>query len=638
MIGSVIENYKIISMLGEGGMGVVYKALDMKLERFVALKILGSQAVNNPQFIERFKREARNQAKLNHPNIVPVYGFTDQNGILGIAMEFVEGETLEHMVIRKKRLDPFEALYITKQICAGVGYAHSKGFIHRDIKPSNIIINKEGVIKIMDFGISKSIAEKGITKTGTKIGTILYMSPEQIKAEEPTRQSDIYSIGITLYEMLIGKTPFDYGTEYEIMEGHLKKVPARVSLSITTIPPEIDKIVGKAIDKNQLKRYKDCEEFESEIETALTKYDTGKSANQQNSATSGGTKKEKSEKLRLFIITLVILGLFTGLGYILFSAISDFWPSITKQRTGETTDTSSTHYSNNPLYVPKTSWIPLTSGVTSNLNSVDFINYSLGYIVGDNGTLLKTIDGGNQWVALTAPDSINYYDVKFNGTSAVFISGEKGKLFKSTDEGTTWNPVNTRLTETLFKITFTGTGTGFVVGSRGAMLRTTDNGSSWNTVNLPTQSLLYSIHFADTKTGFTVGWNGTMLKSTDGGYSWKQLPAFTDKYFKDVHFINDKTGFVTAAGGEIYKTSDGGENWSKIETKTLSGLMSILFLDANQGIITGNKGEILESNDGGATWKVGSSGNYFSLNKVVESENQKIYIVGFNGIILTNKN
>lgn len=638
MIGSVIENYKIISMLGEGGMGVVYKALDMKLERFVALKILGSQAVNNPQFIERFKREARNQAKLNHPNIVPVYGFTDQNGILGIAMEYVEGETLERMVIRKKRLDPFEALFITKQICAGVGYAHSKGFIHRDIKPSNIIINKEGVIKIMDFGISKSIAEKGITKTGTKIGTILYMSPEQIKAEEPTRQSDIYSIGITLYEMLIGKTPFDYGTEYEIMEGHLKKVPARVSLSITTVPPEVDKIVGKAIDKNQMKRYKDCEEFENEIEIALSKYDAGKSQSQQASAAATSTKKEKSEKLRLFVITLVILGLFSGLGYILFTAISDFWPSITKQRSGEVTDTSSTNYTNNPLYVPKTSWIPLVSGVTTNLNSVDFINYSLGFIAGDNATLLKTSDGGNSWVQLPVPDSINFSDVRFNGTSAIFLAGEKGKLFKSTDEGVSWSQINTRISETLFRISFTGNGTGFVVGSRGAMIRTTDNGGSWYTVNLPTQSLLYSIHFSDTKTGFAVGWNGTILKSTDGGYNWKQLPAFTDKYFKDVHFLSDKVGFVTAAGGEIYKTADGGENWTKIETKTLSGLMSILFLDANRGLITSNKGEILETDDGGVNWKVSSSGNYFALNRAVLSENSKIYIVGYNGIILTNKN
>ncbi|MCA0201766.1 MAG: serine/threonine protein kinase [Proteobacteria bacterium] len=135
-----------------------------------------------------------------------------------------------------------EALDILQQILRGVGYAHQKGFIHRDIKPSNVMMDADGVAKIMDFGISKSIYEKGITKTGTKIGTLLYMSPEQINAEEPTRQSDIYSIGITFYEMLSGLTPFESGTEYEIMQGHLKKPAPKLSATIPGLPPMIDKI------------------------------------------------------------------------------------------------------------------------------------------------------------------------------------------------------------------------------------------------------------------------------------------------------------------------------------------------------------------------------------------------------------
>ncbi|MDP3684487.1 MAG: serine/threonine-protein kinase, partial [Ignavibacteria bacterium] len=212
MIGSIVENYKVVSVLGEGGMGIVYKAFDIKLERFVALKVLNQTGALNSNFVERFKREAKNQAKLNHPNIVSVYGFTEQNGILGIVMEYVEGETLEKLITRKCKLETKEALTILQQMLEGVGHAHSKNFIHRDIKPSNIILNKEGIVKIMDFGISKALFDKGITKTGTKIGTLLYMSPEQIRAEDPTKQSDIYSIGITLYEMLSGKTPFDKGT------------------------------------------------------------------------------------------------------------------------------------------------------------------------------------------------------------------------------------------------------------------------------------------------------------------------------------------------------------------------------------------------------------------------------------------
>ena len=221
MVGGIIENYKIISVLGEGGMGIVYKGFDLKLERYVAIKILNSQALLNPQFVARFKREAKNQAKLNHPNIVPVYGFAEANRTLGIVMEYVEGETLENIIERNGKLGLLESLNVLKQILAGADYAHSKGFVHRDLKPSNIIISTEGVAKIMDFGISKSMFEsQGITKTGTKIGTILYMSPEQIKAMEPTAQSDIYSIGISIFEMLRGKTPFDVGNEFQIMEAH----------------------------------------------------------------------------------------------------------------------------------------------------------------------------------------------------------------------------------------------------------------------------------------------------------------------------------------------------------------------------------------------------------------------------------
>lgn len=168
MVGAIVGSYKIISKLGEGGMGVVYKALDLKLERFVALKILNAQTSQSAQFIERFKREARNQAKLNHPNIIPVYGFIDEQGYLGIAMEYVDGETLEQIIDRKGSLELGETLDILQQILRGVGYAHQKGFIHRDIKPSNVMMDSDGVAKIMDFGISKSIYEKGITKPGQR--------------------------------------------------------------------------------------------------------------------------------------------------------------------------------------------------------------------------------------------------------------------------------------------------------------------------------------------------------------------------------------------------------------------------------------------------------------------------------------
>ncbi|NUN09373.1 MAG: protein kinase [Ignavibacteriaceae bacterium] len=632
MIGSVIENYKIISVLGEGGMGVVYKALDMKLERFVALKILGTQSLNSSQFIERFKREARNQAKLNHPNIVPVFGFTDDNGILGIAMEYVEGETLEKIIFRKKRLEVVEALNIIKQVLAGVGYAHSKGFIHRDIKPSNIIISREGTVKIMDFGISKSIFEKGITKTGTKIGTILYMSPEQIRAEEPTRQSDIYSIGITLYEMLTGITPFDYGTEYDIMEGHLKKTPQRVSLTINTIPPEVDKIVAKALDKLAIKRYKSCDEFNEELEPVILRY------SQKAPTTYKEAKKEPVQrsgfihKTKITLLTAVILGMFLGLAYLLFQAISDFWPSITKLEPKSVEDTTS-GVKNSPKYVEKSNFAQLSTGISGNLNSVYFVDEYLGIACGEAGTIIKTTDGGEAWQIVNFPDSISLFDVRFSSAGSGFLIGEGGRIYKTTDLGDTWVRVPVQVNESLFSIEFVDNSNGFIVGSKGMVLRTTNSGNNWYQVRVPTSNLLYNLAFADNSTGFIVGWNGTVLKTNNGGVSWETVPSFTDKYLRDVALIDQNIGIVCGAGGEVFRTSDGGKSWTSISTASTSGLASVLFVNDSRGLIVSTRGEILESFDGGNSWKINPSGNYFSLSKIAAS-GKNLYVAGFNGVVL----
>ncbi|MFA7290491.1 MAG: serine/threonine-protein kinase, partial [Melioribacteraceae bacterium] len=225
LIGKTIDNYKIVSVLGKGGMGIVYKAYDTKLDRYVAIKMLTPQMTDKTRFIDRFKREAKNHAKLSHPNIVTVYGFIEYSDFLGIVMEYVEGESLDKVLQRQGRIHLYDIIYIMRQVLYGMGYAHKKGFVHRDIKPSNIMLNKEGITKIMDFGISKSLLDKDLTKTGSKVGTVFYMSPEQVKGLDVTHLSDVYSLGCTLYEMAAGNPPFNFETEYEIMEAQIKKKP-----------------------------------------------------------------------------------------------------------------------------------------------------------------------------------------------------------------------------------------------------------------------------------------------------------------------------------------------------------------------------------------------------------------------------
>lgn len=633
MVGSVIENYKIMSVLGEGGMGVVYKALDMKLERFVALKILSAQSAGNPQFIERFKREARNQAKLNHPNIVPVYGFTDEDGVLGIVMEYVEGETLEKIVSRKKRLEPVESLNIIKQILQGVGYAHSKGFIHRDIKPSNIIISKEGAVKIMDFGISKSMFDKGITKTGTKIGTILYMSPEQIRAEEPTRQSDIYSIGVTFFEMLIGKTPFDFGTEYEIMEAHLKRNPGRVSGNLDSIPPEIDKIVGKALEKSPVKRYPTCEEFLEDIEVLLAKVDKHAKAPQK---VRDKSRESRAYKIRVTLMTIFALTLFVALAAFFFSQIRDALNMFHIREFGATSDTTA-GYKNSANYQLIINWKKLNSGTTQNLNSVFFIDNNIGYACGEHGTVITTTDAGENWKTLNTPDSITFNDIWFLGSQSGLVVGEKGKIFKTEDGGNSWTPITTGVGETLLKIVFLSNGSGFIIGGHGVLLRSVDRGNSWSRLNSNTDRLLYSIYFPDNTKGYIVGRDGLLLRTEDGGYSWAASQLQTDNYLKDIFFTDTKTGFISGGGGQLLKTTNTGAEWQVRKCPSSAGLFSILFVDASRGFIVSNKGEILETRDNGDTWELKQSGNFNSLARLSKTQNNTVFACGYNGTILRSR-
>ncbi len=634
MIGSIIENYKIISVLGEGGMGIVYKAFDLKLERFVAIKILSPHALLNPQFIARFKREAKNQAKLTHPNIVPVYGFTEDNHTLGIVMEYVEGETLEHLIKRKSRLSSIESLTILKQILTGVGYAHSKGFVHRDIKPSNVIINNEGTIKIMDFGISKSIYDsKGITKTGAKLGTILYMSPEQIKALEPTNQSDIYSIGITFYEMLNGKTPFEDGTDFEIMEAHLKKNPPKLSTILDEVPSQIDNIISKALNKSLEKRYQTCEDFFADVEDLFIEL-INPSPNKKTKrkiTTSEFTNGKPSlfAKIRFYLMAFLFFGLFALLFYFVFATVSQFWKNSNENK--------GTNLSTNSNEINNLKWKIISTPTNRSLNSICYVNDSVCYACGDQGIVLKTNNAGNSWNTLNDSSEINLYDIKFLSENLGFIVGEKGTILRTDNGGQSWQKITSDSANTYFKIyLLKNSSIGFIVGSNGVILKTSDTGNSWLIKSSPTNEILFGVSFSDFNNGVIVGWNGTILKTSDQGENWIEENKITDKYLRDICFLDNKVGIIVGGSGEILRTDDSGMDWQKINSSSYSGLYSILFTKNKLGYILGSKGEILVSYNAGKSWKTSNSGSYASLISISESTNGKVFISTNIGSIISN--
>ena len=266
MIGTEIASYRILEKLGQGGMGVVYKAVDTGLDRMVAMKVLNPDLSKNPELVERFRAEARAQANLNHTNLATLYAFMVHQGTAIMVMEFVDGETFAQMIRRRGPIPEVEAIPLFRQALLGIGYAHRAGILHRDIKPSNLMLNKNGLVKVMDFGIAKVMGARGMTRTGTQLGTLAYMSPEQIQNRNVDIRSDIYELGITLYEMLTGHLPFESDSEFQIMQDHVYTPPPPPSKYYPYINKGVENVILKSIEKNSDARFQTVEQFGAALE------------------------------------------------------------------------------------------------------------------------------------------------------------------------------------------------------------------------------------------------------------------------------------------------------------------------------------------------------------------------------------
>src|ERR1700683_923349 len=247
MIGSVAGNYKIVDKIGEGGMGAVYKGIDMMLEREVAIKVLRPELARQPDIVERFRIEAVTLAKLNHPNIATLFNFFRQGDDYFMVMEFVRGETLDSRMRRSGTMAHEVAIPLFCQALDGIDHAHRLGIIHRDIKPANMMLTPSGSIKVMDFGIARVLGTDRMTKQGNIIGTIEYMSPEQVRGHETDSRSDIYSLGILLYEMLTGRVPFSSNSEYELMRSQIEDPPTPPREFAPYIPLPIEEAIMRAL-------------------------------------------------------------------------------------------------------------------------------------------------------------------------------------------------------------------------------------------------------------------------------------------------------------------------------------------------------------------------------------------------------
>ena len=257
--------YRIQRKLGAGGMADVYLAEDQELGRRVAIKILNGRHANDDQFIERFRREAKNAAALNHPNIVSIYDRGEAEDTYYIAMEFLDGRTLKELVVSRGAAPINVAIEYARQILLALRFAHRHGIVHRDIKPHNVLVDAEGRVKVTDFGIARAGTSQ-MTETGSIVGTAQYLSPEQARGGEVDPRSDLYSLGVVLYELLTGKTPFDGETPVEIAMKHLSNAPKPPSKLRPDVTPELDKVVLRALAKNPDDRYQSADEMEADLE------------------------------------------------------------------------------------------------------------------------------------------------------------------------------------------------------------------------------------------------------------------------------------------------------------------------------------------------------------------------------------
>ncbi len=271
MIGKTILNYEIKSIIGEGGMGSVYLAEHTQMHRVVAIKVLLPQFMSRPEIRERFKNEASTLANLQHPNIVGLYDYLEDETGMYLIMEYVEGEPLDDYIKNVTGPMPEERVVpIIKEILSAVGYAHKLNIVHRDIKPANIIVAKNGSVKILDFGIARIIGDgnKNLTKTGTQMGTIFYMSPEQVEGKSADFRSDIYSLGVTFYQMLTGLNPYEgLTTEYEVYTKIVQETLPPPQEVYPGVPEYFSSILTKALAKTPNDRFQTCEEFLKAVET-----------------------------------------------------------------------------------------------------------------------------------------------------------------------------------------------------------------------------------------------------------------------------------------------------------------------------------------------------------------------------------
>ncbi|MGH9940427.1 MAG: serine/threonine protein kinase, partial [Blastocatellia bacterium] len=329
MIAEQISHYRIVNKIGAGGMGEVYLAEDTKLGRKVALKLLPEEFTRDAGRVRRFEQEARAASALNHPNILTIFEIGEANGAHYIATEYIDGQTLRER-LNNDRLTPSAALDIASQIAAALTAAHEAGIVHRDIKPENVMLRRDGIVKVLDFGLAKLIEQrpaavdsqaptiaKAHTDPGAVLGTVGYMSPEQVRGQEADHRADIFSFGVILYEMLSGRRAFGGESAIEVMNAILKEDPTEIGAPNTKISPQLEKIVRRCLEKQPERRFHSAHDLGFALEDLSLPSSSGANRTEMAQDASAWSKRSGwRERIWMIVAGALALALLTfGIAY-----------------------------------------------------------------------------------------------------------------------------------------------------------------------------------------------------------------------------------------------------------------------------------------------------------------------------------